>query len=159
MNQNQEAEYSVIAMAPFYLLKSTEDCYKCKKPSLIVAFAAIGLEGYEETSEELIQFSYVTGLPDWLKILLKNEFSNYYFDWSHTAGDSYYMNHCEHCGARFGDFFLHSEPDGAFFPQSQEEASSIEVFKLRNTGHVGLSADVSCCVASFIIEFGKKLTR
>ncbi|WP_157649298.1 hypothetical protein [Burkholderia ubonensis] len=40
------------------------------------------------------------------------------------------MNHCAECDAKFGDFFIHSEPGGAFFPVSEGEAELIRLMKI-----------------------------
>ncbi|MBJ2239484.1 hypothetical protein ACLE2W_07355 [Pseudomonas shahriarae] len=48
-----------------------------------------------------------------------NKFKQAY---SKAACSRYLMNHCENCGAKLGDFFLHSEPSGAFFPTSPQSA-------------------------------------
>lgn len=48
-------------------------------------------------------------------------------DYSRAAEARYWMNHCEHCGAKIGDFNLHSEPDGAFFPTTPEGMQRVEV--------------------------------
>lgn len=135
MRQGRESEYSLRAIAPFYIVQSKHDCYKCNKPSLVVTLAASGCYGDEEgNSEESVIFSYVTDVPDWLRILLEDEYPCYFFDWSHTAGESYYINHCEHCGVILGDFFLHSKPDGAFFLQTPEDAITIDMVELKKVG-------------------------
>ncbi|ACD21659.1 hypothetical protein [Paraburkholderia phytofirmans] len=50
---------------------------------------------------------------------------NYRPDTSKTLRGHYYMNHCDHCGAKLGDYFLHQRPRGAFFPTSEDEAMRI----------------------------------
>jgi hypothetical protein len=42
----------------------------------------------------------------------------------------YLMNHCENCGAKLGDFFMHSEPGGAFFPTSPQEAQRMTLIRI-----------------------------
>lgn len=49
----------------------------------------------------------------------------YCVDYSHTADTNYFMNHCASCGAKQGDFYLHQEPGGAFFPITEDEAARI----------------------------------
>lgn len=49
---------------------------------------------------------------------------------SKTDGSRYFMNHCQHCGAKLGDFFIHSEPGGAFFPTSPEQANKMILFRI-----------------------------
>lgn len=45
-------------------------------------------------------------------------------DHSQTAGHSYWMNHCDGCGAKIGDHFL-TTPGGGFCPDSAEAAMAI----------------------------------
>ncbi len=46
---------------------------------------------------------------------IKLHMNDYYLDNSKTAGYTYYMNHCEHCNAKQGDWFLHDDEwDGVF---------------------------------------------
>ena len=52
---------------------------------------------------------------------------------SKTAEMSYFANHCEQCDVLQGDFYLHSEPGGAFFPESAGEASRIEFIPIAAT--------------------------
>ena len=41
--------------------------------------------------------------------------------------NSYWANHCEHCGAPFGDHELHCEPEGAFMPASEQAAAAVRL--------------------------------
>ena len=54
--------------------------------------------------------------------------SCYYFDFSKQSSGSYYMNHCKNCKSKLGDFYMHSEPEGAFLPMSSEAAGSIKLY-------------------------------
>lgn len=46
-------------------------------------------------------------------------------DYSRTADKSYWMNHCEYCGAKQGDFFVHGA-NGPFWPNNESEMKAIE---------------------------------
>lgn len=46
---------------------------------------------------------------------------------SAAGGESWWTNHCEHCGSPFDDQDLFCEPGGAFFPVSDAEARLIQV--------------------------------
>ena len=50
--------------------------------------------------------------------------------YSHTAGTSYYANHCPHCARIQGDFMIFSEPGGAFLPASPDQAGRIQLHKI-----------------------------
>ena len=43
------------------------------------------------------------------------------------------MNHCQHCHAKIGDFFLHNEPGGAFVPLSELDARYMVLIELPPT--------------------------
>jgi hypothetical protein len=50
-----------------------------------------------------------------LETRLREVATAFYPDNSHTLGMTYWMNHCQRCGAKIGDHYLHHEPDGPFF--------------------------------------------
>lgn len=54
----------------------------------------------------------------------------YKITYSKTKEFAYYMNHCEHCGEKQGDFPMHQEYGGSFFPDYETEASKILLFKI-----------------------------
>ena len=45
--------------------------------------------------------------------------------------NSYWANHCEHCGTLLGDHELHCEPDGAFMPSSEAAAANIQLQQIQ----------------------------
>jgi len=49
---------------------------------------------------------------------------------SEATLNSYWANHCEHCGTLLGDHELHCEPDGAFMPSSEAEAANIRLLHI-----------------------------
>lgn len=148
-----DSELTDRAIAPFYLLKSKEQCWKCNQESEVITFAASGLEG---GLNEPVKFSYVSVLPDRLKAFVEEYYKSYFIDFSNTTKSYYYINHCEYCKASLGDFYMHSEPDHAFFPMSDQEASKIEVIELKNNGHVKISASESVGVVESILTNGMK---
>ena len=50
---------------------------------------------------------------------------NHRMDFSKTQSAKVYMNHCQHCGAKLGDFFLH-ELGGALAPNTCEDAQRMK---------------------------------
>ena len=48
-----------------------------------------------------------------------------------TTLNSYWANHCEHCGDLLGDHELHCEFDCAFMPSSESGAANIELLHIR----------------------------
>ena len=65
-------------------------------------------------NEKLCEFAFEKAL--------KKVAPKYYPDFSRTVSTTYWMNHCEHCGMKQGDFGLHQESDAPFFPISTEQA-------------------------------------
>jgi hypothetical protein len=50
--------------------------------------------------------------------------------YSRTAEEEYWANHCGHCDALKGDFFLHNEPDGPFFRIDEDALTSMQLIAL-----------------------------
>ncbi|MHC1763394.1 MAG: hypothetical protein AB9869_03665 [Verrucomicrobiia bacterium] len=75
---------------------------------------------------------------------------------SKMAGSSYFMNLCR-CGAHFGDFFLHSEPGGAFFPDSEVDTSRIVIEKLPLTGRFDVVSSWGMGTGGLIFEHGNRV--
>ena len=64
------------------------------------------------------------------KLKIRRFTESFKLAYSKTAGARYFMNHCQHCGAKLGDFFMHSEPGGAFFPTSPAQANKMTLFRI-----------------------------
>jgi len=48
-----------------------------------------------------------------------------------ATSNSYWANHCEHCGTLLDDHELHCEPDGAFMPSSEAAAANIRLQQIQ----------------------------
>lgn len=123
---------------PFYLFFSSEPCWKCGEEQTVVALGVSGCHdeeygfcsGGEGQSEEIILLvSNLSEIPEGLRSEIAKRHPRFKLHHSHTASSSYYANMCG-CGAHFGDFYLFSEPGGAFFPTSEEEAESVAYCEL-----------------------------
>jgi len=70
---------------------------------------------------------YVESIPEDVQERL-NRLSPF-FRLAHSAAtlNSYWANHCEHCGTLLGDHELHCEPDGAFMPSNEAAAANIQL--------------------------------
>ena len=107
------------------------------------------LEEREENNGFLL-FSYISLLPKRLENFVSKNFENYLIDFSNTTQSFYYINHCDTCSASLGDFYMYSEPDGAFFPMSENVAKQIELVELKESGFVKLNANCSYISPSLI---------
>lgn len=152
-----ETEFSTKAISPFHLVKSKEPCWKCGVISEVITFAA---EGTVEDGEEnigFVIFSYVSLVPKKLAGFVEENFKNYFIDYSNTTKSFYYINHCHRCSASLGDFYMHSEPEGAFFPMTVDEAKDIELIELKGSGYIQLNADLTYQCPSTIEEHARRL--
>lgn len=66
--------------------------------------------------------------------------------YSRTVGCKYLANPCNNCGALQGDFFLRSEPGGAFFPMDDDERARIQIQWIEmpiyvDSGEIGIDTE------------------
>lgn len=115
---------------PFYLLKSQEICWKCRRPAEAVAFAAGSATPHDDEDEvddlSPLILRDIKDAPEPFLIAAAQAGIDFRKRLSRTAGVEYFMNHCA-CGAPFGDHFLHNEPGYAFFPLDEREAAQIRI--------------------------------
>lgn len=130
-------------IAPYYFLaQASAKCWQCGEATPVFALAvpAGHLARYDDFPDEegegvmalpwevaeggsfLCDLTTVTGS---VRKVLAQQCPAYHVDHSNMAGGDYLMNHCVHCAAKQGDWYLHNEPGGAFFPMSPDEAGSI----------------------------------
>ncbi|WP_157654310.1 hypothetical protein [Burkholderia ubonensis] len=134
----------------FYIAQNHQSCWRCGEISPVYCLASTGdyLErclDYDDEDQpiEAVEWSIaeygsfvgtfignMTVVNGTVRRLIKERCPSYYLDHSKMADSSYYMNHCAECDAKFGDFFIHSEPGGAFFPVSEGEAELIRLMKI-----------------------------
>jgi hypothetical protein len=120
---------------PVYIFSSINFCWRCEKETRVVGLGVQKIkveqdDDYTEeiNSKELICLLYfIDYLPCSILEKIKVRFKKYYYDYSRTVESKYYMNHCEHCGAKLGDFYMYCEPGGSFYPTSEFEASCIKL--------------------------------
>jgi len=73
---------------------------------------------------------HVEYLPEAIGGRLSQLSQFYRFARGEGAMNSYWANHCEHCAALFDDYELFCEPDGAFMPTNEADASAIELSQI-----------------------------
>lgn len=117
-------------VSPVYVVKSSCPCWKCDHISQVICIAANGFSDHEMDLRDFVTFSNVTFMSEKLQSYINESFKLYKPSYSKTAGGVYYMNHCEHCGAKMGDFFMHNEPGGAFHPVNKHEGEMITLIEL-----------------------------
>ena len=115
---------------PVYIVESKSSCWKCSQSSRVVCIASKGFRDDEMNLSDFVTFSNVSYISQELLTFVEESCSLYKPSYSKTAGGVYYMSHCEHCGAKLGDFFMHSEPGGAFHPVNKSDCKSINLVEL-----------------------------
>lgn len=143
--------------APIYLVESSTACWSCGCNTPVIALAVDRLDGEAAESEEscLVLLSAVVNIPEELARLLGQRYAFFRKRYSKTAGMRYFMNHCS-CGAPLGDFYLHSEPGGAFFPTSPEEVEGIILRELPVAGPFKVEASCGQAYPDLIGTYARR---
>ena len=146
---------------PLFLLTSSEPCWKCGAVQTVNAIGTHAIrDGEEELADpgdtsELFLLSNIVEMPFPVFKFVAQRNHRYMKRHSRTAGATYYANTCE-CGANFGDFYLFSEPGGAFFPDSDEAARSIQLETMPFTGTLTFSSSYSVGIGEYILQHAKR---
>jgi len=127
--------------ASYFLASNTRECWRCEKQTVV--HAIILPHGHErlyvgddltddhwEVSDEATMLSYIGDLREPVPTRLRSLAPLYRLAYSHTTRDSYWMNHCERCGAKLGDNFTHGMGT-AFGPMNSLEAAAIRLRLIR----------------------------
>lgn len=133
----------------YYVVESTSGCWGCSNPTRVFAFMLPEAhEEFEYVYDEEVEFELTTNLGEWrcneyrgtvgsvhsmspaVSKQIRRFTANFKLAYSKAAGQRYFMNHCEHCGAKLGDYFMHAEPGGAFVPMSPEQASKMILVRI-----------------------------
>jgi hypothetical protein len=115
------------------LAVSSVDCWTCGKPTSVFALivpaggTAIddGDDGESGLVTELTALNEVEQVGAELGTKLATQAPTFRLDTSKTLGAMYWMNHCQACGAKIGDHFLHRESDGPFFSSELYAAGAL----------------------------------
>ena len=141
---------------PLYLIAGETPCWRC---GALMPVVALLCENADAEDEGPFILSNIAELPHELSTYVQQFYSNFGLKFSKTAGGKYFANSCRKCGVISGDFFLHSEPGGPFFPTEPEEAQrlTIEQIPLDHTISVR-----GCCgygIGDLIMKHAKKISR
>lgn len=132
-----------IRAARYFIASTARRCWKCGELTTSYTF---GFPGEYEVLEVIIDddapgeclewvrcdratafCSYVTYLHQKIADRIQAFQRTYYRDFSQTTRGTYWMNHCTSCGMKQGDFQLHEEPGGGFFPTDAAQADRITI--------------------------------
>jgi len=114
----------------YWLVSGETICWKCHRPTAVHALAVP--PGHEilicddggdrwETQDYLQFLLYLTEVDSGALAQLRKRCPHWKLDYSKTTESSYWMNHCRHCRMKQGDFSLHGEPGGTFYPTDEAE--------------------------------------
>src|SRR2546421_6111967 len=141
-DQGDEAEedegFSITSEAA-YVAAATVACCKCRSRIEVIC---IYCESGTVLGEPLSQFT-VSGIQAMDATLARQLAPWRTFREVHSEADqeSYFANHCPHCGALQEDMHLHSEPDHPFFSIPRAAPGAVRLTALE--GSVRLSGDES----------------
>lgn len=148
LDLKHEPEFYV--RAPYYfVIESISDCWSCSNWTRVFSFKLPEEhEEFDTVEDEDDGFALRSNLGEWKSYGYRGTVSNVgclsplvakqilrFTDkfkpaYSKASGTRYFMNHCEHCGAKLGDFFMHNEPGGAFLPTSPAEAQRMTLARI-----------------------------
>lgn len=113
---------------PLYIAHTVTSCWRCGENMPVVALIAphVIAPHFQEAEGEVCILSNIEELPEVVLRFVRDRFPLFQFRHSKMAESQYYANTCLKCGVISGDFFLHCEPDGPFFP-TEEGARELTV--------------------------------
>ena len=114
--------YNIHSTAP-YIAISDVNCWRCGNQVRVICLFCEAATVDGEARDNLVVSNMTDASESLLNVL--RAYPHFRPSHSRTADFAYFANHCERCGAMQGDFYLHSEPGGAFFPESAADAARI----------------------------------
>ena len=145
-------EMPITINPPFYLAKSEIKCWKCNGQMPVVAIIVSSIMECPDDKEPGI-LSEIELLPHDILSIIQKKFPDFKKKHSKTMECDYYMNCCPKCGMHSGDFYLMSEPGGAFFPTSDREIEKIKLEKLELNKPLKVISNYGIGPASNILEY------
>lgn len=109
---------------PIHLVRGETCCWRCGESMPVVAILCENVEADDEGPYIL---SNTMELPAELTAFIQQRCPTYRLTYSKTVGGKYFANNCPKCRVISGDFYLHSEPGGPFFPTEPNEAALLTI--------------------------------
>lgn len=159
--QGQEEAY--IVKDYFYLIFGTKTCYRCNQPTSVIGF---GIENYAEVIDPNVYDTdspiswqsgtihivpFIDNLPSGVYKYLEDKF-HFYNSYSKTIDDYYFANHCEHCNALQGSYFLFDEVDSPFFINSVADVQQLDLYQVQLKYDIITDLDLRCCSTDYLIK-------
>jgi hypothetical protein len=129
--------------ASYFLAESARQCWRCGRRTRVYAIMLPGNHEVLFAAEDPVDdewqlggeptlLSYVEYLEESVAEQLRVMAPRYRVDYSQTTGTFYWMNHCEGCLAKLGDFETLEEWDSAFVPATRKHAEAILLREVRD---------------------------
>ena len=124
-----ESQDDTLVAEAAVVLKGEYACHECG--CIVPVFTLLlvgpfrGKHCHVSTEEDSALLRRPRELPPGLaKALTEASQGNCRPDYSKTVAETYWMNHCQECGEKIGDWFVNA-PGEAFFPTTEDEQSKL----------------------------------
>jgi hypothetical protein len=129
-------EYSIVSEQAS-IARATTDCWKCgASTEVICIYCESGL--IDGDPYDAFTVSNITSTDDGLRRQLAR-WPFFRLGYDRIAGERCLANHCPRCNALQADYYLHCEPDGAFFTLKGPRGAAIKFERL--AGRVAMDGD------------------
>jgi len=139
---------------PLYLVGKKIFCWNCEEKMSAIALLAPNVGDAEG---EICILSDIQELPKGVYFFIKNRVPSFKMKYSKMAGHRYLGNTCPKCGLLSGEFFLHAEPGGPFFPVNENDATSLYIREIPLTDAISVTASCSTGCGDLILKNAKRL--
>jgi hypothetical protein len=113
----------------YYIAQSFRVCWQCGYKSQV--YAIILPKNPSRSREYAKILYYLQHINEGAQKRFEALAPHYFYDYSRTISSSYWMNHCQKCKARFGDFETVEEYASPFRPMSIDEAKNITLYYIK----------------------------
>lgn len=141
MPETAEDAHPNVRSTRYFIVESRILCLQCDVVTAVFAFAlpadyeSLYVDddtpddeiGTWETPGMACVLSYVEYLPETVAKRIRAMTPHYRIDLHNEIGRTFWINHCEHCGAQMEEEELHGEPEGPFGPMPYEGLEAIRL--------------------------------
>ena len=130
-NAQADEEFFSIASTNGYVAAATTSCRRCRSTIEVIC---IHCESGNVSGDPLTRFTvYEVWAMDEVLAEQLRPWPSFHRVVDPDGGESFFANHCGHCGAPQEDMYLHSEPDEPFFDIPRDAPGSIKLTPLAGT--------------------------
>ena len=147
-------ESSLKIHPPLYLIGMKIGCWRCGSKMPAVAILAPNVD---DTENEVCILTDIQGLPKEILGYIQKRVPTFKFKYSKTVESKYFANTCPNCGVISGDFYLHAEPGGPFFPTDENEASTLYITEIPLETSILVQAVPSIGGGDLILKHAKRI--